>query len=95
MRVLGDVAGIEILHAKICHNAQHQGEVQDAEINTVQVFTHLILHHAFYSKQVGGFDHQIDEEKEKEIGEEFAFHASTAGALICGAKVPKKPFFKS
>ena len=89
MRVLGNVAGIEILYAQICHNAQHQGQVQDAEINAIQVFAHHVLHYALYSKQVGGFDHQVDEQEKKEIGEEFAFHASAVGALICGAKVAK------
>ena len=85
--MLGNVTGIEILDAKIGNYAQNQGEIEDAEIDAVEVLCHLVLHHALYPKEVSGFDHQIDEQEEKEIGQEFAFHACAAGALICRAKV--------
>jgi hypothetical protein len=45
------------------------------------------LHHTLYPKQVGRLDYQIDKQKKNEIGEEFAFHASAADALFCGAKI--------
>ena len=88
--MLGNVAGIEILDAKIGNDVQNEGEIQNAEVDAVEVFGHYVLHHALYPKEVSGFDHQIDEQEEKEIGQKFAFHACAAGALICGAKVREK-----
>ena len=71
VRVLGDVAGVEVGDAKVQQDVEDIGEVEDGEIESVGLGSDSILHANFNAKNPERLDDEVEQQYPKESGDEF------------------------
>ena len=71
VRMLGDVAGVEVGDAQIQQDVEDIGEVEDGEIESVGLGSDSILHANFNAKNPERLDDEVEQQYPKESGDEF------------------------
>ena len=71
VRVLGDVAGVEVGDAKVQQDVEDIGEVEDGEIESVGLGSDSILHANLNAKNPERLDDEVEQQYPKESGDEF------------------------
>lgn len=71
VRVLGDVAGVEVGDAQIQQDVEYISEVEDGEIESVGLCSNGILHANFNAKNPQRLDNDVEQQHPKKTGDEF------------------------
>ena len=73
LRIPGDGTVIKIIDPKIKQHVEDKGKVEKGEIETVTLFTYLVLHTHLDSKEPDWFDQQVQKDQQGEVGDEVFF----------------------
>lgn len=88
MPISGNFTAVIVLNAQIVDDIEHDCETRKREINTINFFTYPILHTAVYAEYVKRFYQNVDDNKEKDIGEKGTVHSYSLTNLPANCRLP-------
>ena len=71
--VPGDGTIVIIIDPRVQQHVENKGEVEKGEIETIGLFTYLVLYAHFNTKEPDWFDQQVQKDQQGQIGDEVFF----------------------